>query len=316
VTDAPQAAIDALQSGEQGPHVVTIGNFDGVHRGHQYLLSRVTADARGRAQRSLVITFEPHPTAVLRPDIQFERLTTPARKRALIKATGVDDIVVVPFDHAFSNVSAEAFLDLLVETVAPSAVYVGSGFRFGHGRQGDGETIRSHGARHGYDTTVVQRLEDDGVTVSSSTIREALKRGDVARAARSLGRRYLLSGTVEHGAARGRALGFPTANLLIEPGICIPSDGIYAGFAHVASLDGGPRQAMVYVGTRPTFDGGARVVEVNILDFAGDLYTRELEVEFLDFVRGDQAFESAEALASQMQRDEEVTRSLLAANAY
>jgi riboflavin kinase/FMN adenylyltransferase len=294
--------------------VVTIGNFDGVHRGHQYLIQRVIDDARARAARSLAITFEPHPTSVLRPDVPFERLTLPDAKLTEIARTGVDDIVVIPFDREFASLDPEAFLELLANFVQPVAFFVGEGFRFGRGRSGDGATIAAFGAKRGFETTVIPRLQDGDVTISSSSTREALKHGNIARATASLGRRYRLGGTVEHGAARGRTLGFPTANLLLPPNVCVPGDGIYAGFAHGASGAPGARQAMIYIGTRPTFDGGERQVEVNILDFSGDLYTLALEVEFVAWVRGDQAFGSGEALARQMEIDETTSRAILASS--
>jgi len=312
VTQVPAGAVASLEQVSPGPYVVTIGNFDGVHRGHQYLIQRVIDDARTRSKRSLIVTFEPHPAAVLRPDAPFERLTAPERKLRILRATGVDEVAVIPFDHDFAALTPEEFLDLLARTVQPVAVFVGSGFRFGRGRSGDGGTIEAFGREHGFETTVVQRLQDGDVTISSSSIREALSHGNIARATASLGRRYRLSGTVEHGAARGRELGFPTANLLLPTDICIPADGIYAGYAHVTDRSLGARAAMIYIGTRPTFDNGERQVEVNILDFSGDLYTLDLEIEFVAWVRGDRAFDSADALAAQMHDDEAMSRALLA----
>lgn len=312
MTQVPAGAIASLEQVPSVPHVMTIGNFDGVHRGHQYLIQRVVDDARVRRQRSLVVTFEPHPTAVLRPDVPFQRLATPERKIEILKASGVDDVTVVPFDHDFAALAPEEFLSLLARTVQPVAVFVGSGFRFGRGRSGDGGTIKAFGREHGFETTVVERLQDGDVTISSSSVRDALTHGNIARATASLGRRYRLRGTVEHGAARGRALGFPTANLLIPSDICIPADGIYAGYAHVSDRALGARAAMIYIGSRPTFDNGDRQVEVNILDFHGDLYTLDLEIEFVAWVRGDRAFDSAEALAAQMHDDEATSRAVLA----
>lgn len=312
MTDVPAGAVASLERVPRVPHVMTIGNFDGVHSGHQYLIQRVIDDARTRGQHSLVVTFEPHPATILRPDVPFQRLTTPSRKLEIIKATGVDDVVVIPFDREFAALEPDEFLKLLLPTVQPVAVFVGSGFHFGRGRSGDGGTIESFGKEHGFQTTIVQRLQDGDVTISSSSIRDALSHGNIARATASLGRRYRISGTVEHGAARGRELGFPTANLLIQPDVCVPSDGIYAGFAHLSDRALGPRAAMIYIGSRPTFDNGERQVEVNILDFSGDLYSLHLEIEFVAWVRGDQAFDSADALAAQMHDDEASSRVVLA----
>jgi riboflavin kinase/FMN adenylyltransferase len=249
---------------------------------------------------------------VLRPEQPFQRLTTPEEKLWLMRASGIDDIVVVPFDREFAALEPAQFLQLLVDTVRPAAVFVGEGFRFGRGRSGDGETIRSFGSHHGFETTIIQRIRDQDRIISSSSVRAALERGDIAEVSLFLGRRYRLSGRVAHGAARGRELGYPTANLLLRTDACLPADGIYAAYAHIGGSALGPRQAMVYIGTRPTFDEAERLVEVNILDFSGDLYTLEIQVEFVGFVRGDAAFGSAEALTQQMRRDEVVTRGILA----
>lgn len=306
-----QRAVAALRAAGCGPHVVTIGNFDGVHRGHQHLIRLVREHGQAAGIRSLVITFEPHPTSVLRPDTPFERLTSPAAKLTLLHRTGVDAVVVVPFDLEFASLEPDAFLQLMTDTVHPRAVYVGEGFRFGRGRAGDGATIAAFGREAGFETIVIPRLRDGDVVISSSAIRSALHSGRVDAAATMLGRRYRLSGTVEHGVARGRELGYPTANLHVPNWTCIPKDGIYAAYAHVAGEDANARQAMVYIGSRPTFDNGDRLVEVNILDFDGDLYTREIEIEFVAFVRDDAAFETVAALVRQIAIDERETRAIL-----
>ncbi|RIK42857.1 MAG: bifunctional riboflavin kinase/FAD synthetase [Chloroflexi bacterium] len=316
MSDAPAPVKAAFERVCGGAHVVTIGNFDGVHLGHRFLIDIVRGRAAAEGARSMVITFEPHPISVLRPDAPFDRLSTPELKLSLLEAAGVDDIVVIPFDHAFAALSPEAFLRLVVEEAHPVAIYVGEGFRFGRARAGDGSTIVEHGRVLGYDGQVITRLADEhGEVVSSSAIRQALREGAVERAARMLGRRYRLRGTVEHGVARGRELGYPTANLHLPRWACVPGDGIYAGYAHVKQRAQQPMQAMIYIGTRPTFDNGERLVEVNILDFDGDLYTLDLEVEFVAFVRGDMAFDSVEDLVAQIADDETKTRARLLAEA-
>jgi riboflavin kinase/FMN adenylyltransferase len=295
-----------------GPHVITIGNFDGVHRGHRYLLGLVRQRADAAHARAVVITFEPHPTAVLRPEQPFERLAAPAEKRQLLHAAGIDDVVVLPFTREFAALTPDAFLDELTRSLQPVAIYVGKGFRFGAKRAGDGATLAAYAAAHGFDAIVVERLADDDASISSSTVRAALKRGDLPEAERALGRRYRLRGRVEHCAARGRELGYPTANLELPADACVPMDGIYAAYAHVEARELGPRQAMVYIGPRPTFDNGARMVEVNILDFAGDLYTLELEIEFVTFVRPDAVFATVDELVERIALDEAETRAVLA----
>jgi riboflavin kinase/FMN adenylyltransferase len=302
---------DALRDLSGQPHAVTIGNFDGVHRGHRYLIQKLCDDARHRGIRSLVMTFEPHPTLVLRPDMKIERLTTPAMKLSLLESSGVDDVAVVEFTREVAALTPDEFLAIVLESAHPQSVVIGEGFRFGRRRAGTTDVIEAFGRANGFDTTVISRLKDDNEMISSTNIRAALQAGDIAQATDMLGRRYRLIGSVEHGEARGRELGFPTANLLLPDDICIPGDGIYASYAHLPGGDGGPFQAMVYIGTRPTFDNGDRIVEANILDFSGDIYTQDLEIEFVSFVRGDEAFASPEALMQQMVHDEEVTRAIL-----
>ncbi|MCO5178087.1 MAG: bifunctional riboflavin kinase/FAD synthetase [Thermomicrobiales bacterium] len=311
MTTAFERAKATLAVVEDAPHVVTIGNFDGVHRGHQYLIDKVRTAACERGAKSLAITFEPHPVAVLRPDRAPDRIATPSEKLRLLRATGLDDISVIEFTREFSTLTPDEFLDLLLSTVQPVEVFVGEGFRFGKGRAGDCDTIRQFGETHGFDTTIVARLHDDDAMISSSNIRGALRNGDVAEAERCLGRRYRLLGTVEHGEARGRELGFPTANLTVNPTICIPADGIYAALAHLPDGQMSARKAIVYIGTRPTFDNDNHIIEAYILDFNGDLYTQELEIEFVAHIRGDQAFDSAEQLIEQMNRDEQSARAIL-----
>jgi riboflavin kinase / FMN adenylyltransferase len=311
VSESVSAVYHDLHSVPPGQRVVTIGNFDGVHRGHQYLIRRVVDDAQKRGMRSLVITFEPHPTSVLRQDVPFQRLTSAGDKLRLLDNCGADEIVVLPFTVDFASQEPEEFLSALTTHVSPAAIFVGEGFRFGRNRAGDGETIRSFGAAGNFETTVISRLRENGGVISSSTIRNALARGDIEAANDWLGRRYHLRGRVEHGEARGRELGFPTANLQLDGLACLPSDGIYAAYACLDDPTSAPRPSMVYVGTRPTFDGQDRVVEANLLDFSGDLYTRDLTVEFVRFIRADAQFETADALSSQMRRDEIDTRSAL-----
>lgn len=311
MTEVPDAAVETLLAIPQVPHVVTIGNFDGLHRGHQYLLSQVVERARAKGVRSLVITFEPHPISVLRPEQVVQRLAPASMKPQLIKSMGIDDLAIIPFTKEFAALSAEEFLDFLREYAHPTDVIVGEGFRFGARRSGDTEILKHYAAEHGFEATIIQRLEFDGQIVSSSHVRACLAAGDVVGAAEALGRRYRLSGTVEHGLARGRDMGFPTANLDVDDDLLIPSDGIYAAYARVRDAEG-VHPAMVYIGTSPTFKARGRTVEAHLLDFHEDLYAREVDVEFVDFVRGDQRFDSADELARQMQQDEEVTRRILA----
>lgn len=293
-------------------HALTIGNFDGVHRGHRYLLEQVKQTAAQRDVPSLVLTFEPHPIAVLRPGQAPPRISTPEDKVALLRRSGIDEVAVIPFDLEFAALEADEFLQLINDAASPTDVFVGDGFRFGKMRSGDINTLTSFGTRHGFTTHVVSPLVDDVGVVSSSRVRAALLDGLVEDAAVLLGRRFRLCGAVEHGMARGRDLGYPTANLAIASGLCIPGDGIYAGYAHLDDRRAEPREALVYIGSSPTFGERERLVEVNILDYRGDLYSQELEIEFLAFVRPDQVFDNANALMHQMTVDEQQAREVLA----
>jgi riboflavin kinase / FMN adenylyltransferase len=302
--------VDTLAAVDGGEHVVTIGSFDGVHRGHQYLLERVVERARDHECRSLVITFEPLPVEVLRPDHAAPRLTTTDERVRQIQRTGVDQIVVIEFDREFAARTADQFLADLVTHTTPVEMIVGHDFAFGHNRTGTAEYLAEVGPRLGFVTKVIQRVSLDGLELSSSAARTLLlESGDVRHAAAVLGRPFRLAGAVENGARRGRNLGYPTANLGISENMVIPADGIYAA---VSSLPDGETgiPSLVYVGKRPTFDGDRRVVEVFLLDTDRDLYGTEVSVDFLERIRGDRRFETAEALVEQMNDDERVAREL------
>ena len=293
-----------------GPHVITIGNFDGVHLGHRHLIGQLRELAVRHNARPLVVTFEPHPTSVLRPDPPLQRIVTPERKLELLRSAGIDDILVIEFDREFANLSPEAFLDYLVPRTTPAAILVGDNFRFGRARSGDGDLLRSYGSQHGFVTELIEQCLIDGAPASSSRIRRHVQAGELPEAEALLGRRFRLSGVVRDGMARGRDMGFPTANLTPPSGLCIPADGIYAAYARTAEQPNLPRETLVYIGASPTFDPRERLVEAHILDFSGDLYATELELEFIAFLRGDQAFDSVDALVAQMQRDEAAARQL------
>lgn len=304
-------AVQAFSALSDRAHVVTIGNFDGVHRGHQHLLSLVTAHAQDLGVRSLVITFEPHPVAVLRPEYAPRRISTPLDKVARLREYGIDDVAVIPFDREFASWSPEAFLTLILTHAQPGAILVGPGFRFGKMRAGDIQTIEEFGRTHGFECHTIEPWCDEDGIVSSSRVREALATGNVDTASRLLGRRFRLSGIVEHGLARGRELGYPTANLSVPDGLCVPHDGIYAGYSRFDVRQDLAHEALMYIGTSPTFGDRARLVEVNILDYQSDLYGHELEIEFVEFVRPDQMFDTADALVAQMTDDEARSRQIL-----
>jgi riboflavin kinase / FMN adenylyltransferase len=312
VTDVPQVPQVAYDLGEvvATPSVVTIGNFDGVHRGHRVLLRRTVDEASDREVRSVVITFEPHPAAVLRPGTEPLRLQPlDARVTSLIEA-GMDLVLVLPFTRDLAALTPEAFVrQVLVDRLQAQRVVVGSTFRFGAKAAGDVVTLVEQGEEHGFTTEAATLLELEGTPISSSAIRSRLDDGDVAWAARAMGRPFQLTGTVVKGEGRGRTIGVPTANLDVPSGLVVPGNGVYAGHA-VAGEQLWP--AVTNVGVRPTFDGTSRSVEVHLLDADEDLYGRELGFRFLHRIRGEQRFDGPDQLVARIRQDIEETRRHLA----
>ena len=300
--------IDGTPSG-WGRCVVTIGVFDGVHRGHQALIGRALSRARDLGLPLVLVTFDPHPSEVVRPGSHPPVLTPVRRKAELVEELGVDAFCVLPFTTEFSRLPADEFVHvLLVERLHAAAVVVGDNFRFGHKAAGDLELLRTLGSRFGFSTEGVGMLRDDDVTLSSTFVRSSIDAGDVGQAAKALGRPHRIDGIVVRGEGRGRQLGFPTANVRTDRHVAIPADGIYAGWAvlHRKRLP-----AAISVGTNPTFEGKQRTVEAYILDFDEDIYGVELGVEFVERLRGMVKFDSVDALVEQMGRDVEQARDLL-----
>jgi riboflavin kinase / FMN adenylyltransferase len=291
--------IDSVPPAARGA-ALAIGNFDGVHRGHQALLAAARTEAASHAAHAGVILFEPHPREFFQPDKPHFRITPLPRKLQLLGEFGVDVTVVLPFDAKLAALTAQDFIErVLVDALAVRHVVVGYDFRFGKGRTGDPETMRRGGAAHGFGVTVVAQVAEAGEVFSSNAIRAELAQGDVGGAAEMLGRWWRVAGTVIGGAKRGAGLGFPTANIALVPGTAL-AHGIYAVRVH---LEGDVHAGVAYLGTRPTFDNGAPVLEVFLLDFEGDLYGREIEVEFIDYLRGDRHFRNVEDLKAQMSAD-------------
>lgn len=302
---------ERLDAVAPGSHIVTIGTFDGVHRGHQYLLRLARERTVELALPLLVVTFEPVPVQVLRPDRFAGRIATPAQKLRLLSAAGPDEIVVIPFTRELSRLTPEEFMARLVDATHPREIWIGEGFALGRDRAGNVARLQGIGQELGFQLTAVPRLEDAGGVISSSAIRASVGDGDVALAAEKLGRPFLIAGEVLRGAQIGRKIGFPTANVAPPPELVTLPDGIYATYATV------PGRAerlgsMTYIGTRPALNTGARLIETHILDFAGDLYGHEIAVEFLEHLRGDASFATVEALVAQLRADEAATRVYLA----
>lgn len=292
-----------------GPSVVTVGFFDGVHRGHRAVLGRTAEIARERGLASIAVTFDRHPREVLTPGREPRLLTTVERRASLIAETGIDVLVVLGFTEELSRWSAEEFIRrVLVESLHVEHVVMGADFTFGHGAKGNVEMLVGGGPRHGFTVESVGFLEVDGRRVSSSSIRRALGEGDLDWPLRALGRRYVVDGTVVPGAGRGHGLGYPTANLRTWPRLLLPGGGIYAGRAEV---DGVRRLAAIDVGTNPTFGVEPLHVEAYLLDFDGDLVGQEMAVEFWARLRDEERFDTSEALADVMAGDVRRTRELV-----
>lgn len=299
---------DSAPSG-WGRCVVTIGVFDGVHKGHQQIIGRAVRRSRETEMPAVVVTFDPHPTEVVRPGSHQAVLTSPKRKAELLEGLGVDVLCVQPFTLEFSRLSSEDFVHLmLVERLHAAAVVVGENFRFGHRAAGDGARLRELGNRFGFATEGVGLVRDDDTAYSSTFIRSCIDAGDVASAGRALGREHRVEGVVVRGDGRGRELGYPTANLRTAAHTAVPADGVYAG---QLVLRDGPRLAAVSVGTNPTFEGRERRVEAYALDFDGDLYGEQVGVDFTQRLRAMVRFDTAEQLREQMDRDVEQVRALL-----
>ncbi|HEY9390230.1 MAG TPA: bifunctional riboflavin kinase/FAD synthetase [Mycobacteriales bacterium] len=292
-----------------GRCVVTIGVFDGVHRGHQQMIGQAVRRARQDDVPCVVLTFDPHPSEVVRPGSHPAVLTPLARKAELLEAMGVDVLCVLPFTREFSRLSPEEFVHrVLVEHLHAAAVVVGANFRFGHRAAGDLDTLRRLGATFGFVTEEVRLLHDADVTISSTHVRSRIGAGDVVAAAEALGRPHRVDGVVVRGDMRGRTLGYPTANLRTDPHVAVPADGVYAG--HVIRR-GARLPAAISVGTNPTFDGRDRRVEAYILDFDTDIYGESIGVEFVRRLRPMTRFDSVEELVTAMDNDVRQVRDLL-----
>ncbi|CAB4962853.1 unannotated protein [freshwater metagenome] len=299
--------------------VVTIGVFDGVHEGHRRVLQLVRELADARGLDAVCVTFDRHPAQVVRPDSAPRLLTGLDHKLDLIAETELADIVVViGFDEQRSHESAEDFVnEVLVERLGARLVVVGADFHFGHDRAGNVAMLDAVGADLGFEVLglgLVAPPDDPGhVAYSSTRIRELLSTGDVRSSSSMLGRPHEVRGVVAHGDARGREIGFPTANVLVSEEILLPSDGIYAGI--LVTSDGVEHPSAISLGRRPTFyaDQGYSLLEAHLLDFEGDLYDQMVAVRFVDWIRGEAKYDSVEALIAQIQRDCDSAREILGA---
>lgn len=288
----------------------SIGNFDGVHRGHQAMLNVLISRARSDNVPAVAVTFDPHPIALLKPDAAPPALTTIEHRAELLSRYGVDVTIALPTDRSFLALTAEEFFDTIVRAKLQARGLVeGPNFFFGRNRSGNITVLRSLCANHGLSFDVAPPVTVDEQLVSSSVIRSLLESGDVAHAVRLLGHHYRLSGKVGQGAQRGRTLGFPTANLT-DVGTLVPMNGVYAGWAWV---DGTRHQAAIHIGPNPTFADSGRKIEVHLLDYSCDLYGQVLNVDFVDRVRDVQKFASVDDLRAQLTQDLQTVRAKLSA---
>lgn len=293
--------------------VVTVGTFDGVHLGHRAVLNEVERQSlRREGRRRILFTFEPHPLDVVNPSAAPPRLTTARERLEVLACSTLDEVRVLHFDRVMAAMPPEVFVEeVLLQRCGMRDLVVGHDHGFGKGRQGDAEMLQQLGSRHGFTVTVVQPVTlDDGHVVSSTLIRRAVAGGDLATAARHLGRWYTVSSRVEHGAKRGRTIGFPTLNLKIPRRKLLPPDGVYA--VRVESSRGS-FLGMMNQGHRPTFEDGRRLMEVHLFDFEGDLYQQEVRVTWLTLLREIRRFDGEVALRRQLEEDRHHARAALAA---
>ncbi len=301
------SSIDAIP----GPTVATIGTFDGVHLGHQALLSQVRKEASARSAKSVAFVFKEQPRAFIKPGTQVSYLGDFESRRDILKAIGIDHVVELEFGSDIQQLSSDDFVTALQARIGLVALILGPGAMIGADRAGV-EQLSASGNHSDIDFLGVPSIVVDGEAVSSSVIRIAIVSGNCELAARMMGRNYSITGIVARGEQRGREIGFPTANIEPEFPITIPENGIYATFVEV---DGKVHEAATSIGVRPTFEtDGGRTIEAYLLDFDGDLYTKRLRLEFVKRLRAEVAFESVDELVEQMNKDVEQTRQILASS--
>jgi riboflavin kinase/FMN adenylyltransferase len=302
--------VRGLPSGIERPYpVATIGNFDGQHRGHRSLLDVVVATARRTRGTPLVVTFDPHPVRTLAPHVDLKFLTSPEEKLARFEEAGIQDVVFLDFTPGFASLTPGEFASrILKDRLSLREVFVGEQFSFGKGRAGKIKDLIDLGARLGFQVHAVPPIKMDGEVVSSTRIRQLVQCGDMQKAARFLGRFYAIDGEVIHGDQRGRRIGWPTANLAVPPERVLPPDGVYAA----STLRQGERlESVAYIGTRPTFGAGTRLIEVYLLNLDADLYAERITVQFIERLRGDVTFKSPQELSVQIEEDVRQARTAL-----
>lgn len=282
--------------------VITIGTFDGVHNGHKKIIEQLNREAKRIGGESLIITFHPHPRKIVGDTSGVKLLTTPEEKIELLEKLHVDHVVIVPFNEAFANQSAEAYVkDFLVKRFNPHTIIIGYDHKFGNGRKGDYQLLETYGKLLGFNVQEISEQILDEVVISSTQIRKALLHSDSATAAAFLGYPYFFEGSVIKGDQIGRTIGYPTANIQINnEEKLVPGDGIYAVKVQIEQQQYG---GMLYIGSRPVVNGKRRVIEVNIFDFAEDIYDKKIRIQLHQYIRGDIHFTGLDALKEQLADD-------------
>ncbi|MBM4133066.1 MAG: bifunctional riboflavin kinase/FAD synthetase [Nitrospira sp.] len=300
-----------LDEHQRAPYpVLTIGNFDGQHRGHQALLQSVVRTAAEAGGTPMVLTFDPHPITVLRPGIDLLLLTPLEEKLARFQEAGIKEVLFLTFNAALATLTPEEFVcQVLGEGIGVKELFVGQHFAFGKGRAGHMDDLLRLSAKTGFRVHAVPPVLVDGEVVSSTRVRQLVQAGELRAAARCLGRPYGFNGTVVTGAQRGATLGWPTANLRLPQRLALPPDGVYATITHWKT---NRLASASYIGTRPTFDAGERLLEVHLLDQQVQLYGQEIRVEFIERIRGDLHFKSAQELSARIELDVRLAREALA----
>ncbi len=300
MSDAASLLRELVVAGLDRDTAVTIGVFDGVHRGHLHLLNALRQRAEERRLAAGVITLHPHPALVLNPRAEIVYLSSLEERVRLLRESGVDFALPLTFTPEIARLSADEFVKALRDLLRMRFLLIGPDFALGRGRQGDATALTEIGKEIGFEVERVPPLVEDGIAVSSTSIRTALDAGDVETVNHLLGRPFSLHGPVVRGVERGHVLGFPTANVAIDTGLALPPFGVYVTQARV---EGQGYPSVTNIGRRPTFDNGERTVEVHIMDFDGDLYEKEMRVDVLKRLRGEVRFDSVETLSEQIRRD-------------
>jgi riboflavin kinase / FMN adenylyltransferase len=300
-----QIAKELAKVKPQKEMLLTIGIFDGVHLGHQRLLTHLRDEARRKGRLSGVITFKSHPEAVLSKENQLLWLDDLETRVRLLRDVGIDVVVTLPFSPELAQLTARSFVQLLKDNLKMRGLIVGPDFALGRGREGDAEKLRILGKEMGFSVEVIPAVVLDGQVVSSSAIRKALAQGDVEKVGKLIGRLFSLTGQVVSGDGRGRTLGFPTANLELKAEQALPSDGVYATIAHVGHH---LMPSVTNIGVRPTFEGSKHLVETYIFDYEGDLIGQKFTIDLVDKIRDEKRFDTEEKLKAQISRDVEQAR--------